>query len=142
LPARFRGVGFFNAVLVCPADGTFFDAALACSADGTFFDAALACSADRAFFGGFISSVFSILIPSLVGGRSRLLTDEAVFRCEGVDVHARHLSPVLDACQLDAAGPLDGTTGFQVCRSAHRGYADLCSPTTRIITDGCARPHE
>jgi hypothetical protein len=67
LPARFRGVGFFNAVLVCPADGAFFDAALACSADGTFFDAALACSADRTFFGGFISSVFSILTPSLVG---------------------------------------------------------------------------
>jgi hypothetical protein len=54
LPARFRGVGFFNAVLVCPADGAFFDAALACSAD-------------RTFFGGFISSVFSILTPSLVG---------------------------------------------------------------------------
>jgi hypothetical protein len=67
LPARFRGVGFFNAVLVCPADGTFSDAALIRTAAGTFFNAVLACSADRAFFGGFISSVFSILIPSLVG---------------------------------------------------------------------------
>jgi hypothetical protein len=63
LPARFGGVGFFNAVLVCAADGTFFDAAL------VFFSATLVGSADGAFFGGFVSSgVFSILIPSLVGG--------------------------------------------------------------------------
>jgi hypothetical protein len=63
LPARFGGVGFFNAVLASAADGTFFDAAL------VFFSATLVGSADGAFFGGFVSSVvFSILIPSLVGG--------------------------------------------------------------------------
>jgi hypothetical protein len=63
LPARFRGVGFFNAVLVRTADGTLFDAAL------VFFSATLVGSADGAFFGGFVSGVvFSILIPSLVGG--------------------------------------------------------------------------
>jgi hypothetical protein len=74
LPARFGGVGFFNAVLACAADGTFFDAALVRTADGTFFDAALVFfsatlvgSADGAFFDGFVSIVV-ILIPSLVGG--------------------------------------------------------------------------
>jgi hypothetical protein len=73
LPARFGGVGFFNAVLAC-ADGTCFDAALVRTADGTFFDAALVFfsatlvgSADGAFFDGFVSIVV-ILIPSLVGG--------------------------------------------------------------------------
>jgi hypothetical protein len=67
LPTRLRGVGFFNAVLACAADGTFFTAALACAGDGTFFAAATVFSADEAFFGGFVSNVaVRILIPSLV----------------------------------------------------------------------------
>jgi hypothetical protein len=79
LPTRLRGVGFFNAVLVCAADGTFRDAALVRTGDGTFVDAALAFSADEAFFGGFVSSVVvDILIPSMVGGGCRSLTGEAV----------------------------------------------------------------
>jgi hypothetical protein len=59
-----RGVGFFNAVLVCAADGTLFNAALLRTGDGTLFDAALVFSADGAFFGGFFSSVVDIVIPS------------------------------------------------------------------------------
>jgi hypothetical protein len=79
LPTRLRGVGFFNAVLVCVADGTFFNAALVRTGDGTFFDASLVFSADEAFFGGFLSSVVvGILIPSLVGGGGRSLTGQAV----------------------------------------------------------------
>jgi hypothetical protein len=72
LPARFRGVGFFNAVLACPTDGTFFDAVLVRVPDGTFFSATLFGSADGAFFAGFLSSVvFSIVTPFLGGGRRR-----------------------------------------------------------------------
>jgi hypothetical protein len=79
LPTRLRGVGFFNAVLACAADGTFFTAALACAGDGTFFAAATVFSADEAFFGGFVSNVaVRILIPSLVGAGCRSLTGEAV----------------------------------------------------------------
>jgi hypothetical protein len=56
LPARFRGVGFFNAVL-------------ACAADGTFFDAVRVRTTEAAFFGGFVSSVgFGIAVPSLADG--------------------------------------------------------------------------
>ncbi|MGB8207628.1 MAG: hypothetical protein WCF69_08425 [Mycobacterium sp.] len=63
MPARFRGVGFFNAVLACPIDGTFFDAAL------VFLTTTLLGSADEAFLAGFVSRVVvGILIPSLVGG--------------------------------------------------------------------------
>jgi hypothetical protein len=63
LAARFRGVGFFNAVLACAADGTFVDASL------VFFGATLVGSADGALLGGFVSSVVvGILIPSLLGG--------------------------------------------------------------------------
>jgi hypothetical protein len=69
LPTRLRGVGFFNAVLVCAADGTPFNAALVRTGEGTFFDATLVFSADEVFFGGFFSSVaVGILGPSLVGG--------------------------------------------------------------------------
>jgi hypothetical protein len=68
LPTRFRGAGFFNAVLACAIDGTFFDAALVRTGDAAFFDAALVFSADAAFFGGFFSSVVVILIPSLSSG--------------------------------------------------------------------------
>jgi hypothetical protein len=69
LPGRFRGVGFFNAVLACDAGGTFFDTALVRTGDGTFFDAAVVFSADAAFFGCFVSSVaVGILIPSLSSG--------------------------------------------------------------------------
>jgi hypothetical protein len=68
LPGRFRGVGFFNAVLACAAGGTFFDAALVRTGDGTFFDAAVVFSAEEVFFGDFVSSVVVILIPSLGSG--------------------------------------------------------------------------
>jgi hypothetical protein len=66
LPARFGGVGFFNAVLLCVAGGTFFDAVLVRTAGGTFFDAALVRVAGWTFFDGFVSSVV-ILTPCLVG---------------------------------------------------------------------------
>jgi hypothetical protein len=66
LPARFRGVGFFNAVLVCAADGTFFDAAL------VFFSATLVGSADGALFDGFVSIV---VILTVLGWWLTLLTD-------------------------------------------------------------------
>jgi hypothetical protein len=49
LPTRLRGVGFFNAVLVCAADGTPFNAALVRTGEGTFFDATLVFSADEVF---------------------------------------------------------------------------------------------
>jgi hypothetical protein len=72
LVARFHDVVLFSATLVFGADGTFVDAVLVRTADGTFVDAALVCGADGAFFCGFVSSiVFNIVIPFLVGSRSR-----------------------------------------------------------------------
>jgi hypothetical protein len=56
----FRGVGFFGAT------GVFVDAALLRSAVGTFVDAARFCNFGEGFFRGLVSTVFNILIGSLV----------------------------------------------------------------------------